>query len=145
MDKNDCASFDLLKHMRHQPPMLLADKILCEEANKGSTIFKVKKDCIFLQENGFLSRSAFIEIAAQSLAAVDAFQKLRDGKEPLECFLAAVKDFEFFEDAKEGDEILCDVEKVDEFERLHMAKAVLKKLDEQTVFAKGEIRIYELP
>jgi predicted hotdog family 3-hydroxylacyl-ACP dehydratase len=144
MDKSDLA-FDLLKHMRHQPPMLLADKILSESRNKNSTVFKLKKDCIFLQENGLLSRSAFIEIAAQSFAAVNIFQKMRDGKELPKGFLAAVKDFEFFEDAKEGDEILCDTEKVDEFERLHIVKVVLKKRDEQTLFAKGEIRIYELP
>ena len=145
MIQNDCKNFSLIENMRHQPPMLFTDEILSEAPNKGITLFRIKKDCIFLQENGLLSHSAFIEIAAQSFAAVNTFQKIRDGKEPSKGFLTAVKDFEFLVDAKEGDEILCDMEKVDEFERLHIAKAVLKKKDGSAIFAKGEIRIYELP
>ena len=145
MIQADCRNFNLAENMRHQPPMLLADELLSQASNKATMLFRLKKDCIFLQENGLLSRSAFIEIAAQTFAAVDAFQKIKDGKNASKGFLASVKDFEFFADAKEGDEILCDIEKADEFEHMHIAKAVLKKPDGLALFAKGEIRIYELP
>ncbi|MDR2860614.1 MAG: hypothetical protein LBV66_02130, partial [Elusimicrobiota bacterium] len=60
-------------------------------------------------------------------------------------FLAYVRDFVFFEDAKAGDELICYMEKTDEFGQLHIAKVEITDRSGQKVFAKGEIRIYELP
>ena len=73
-------NFDLSKYMLHKPPMLLVDKILEENDKKATTSFAVKQDCIFLDENNILSRPALIEIAAQSFAAADIYQRIKNSK-----------------------------------------------------------------
>jgi predicted hotdog family 3-hydroxylacyl-ACP dehydratase len=136
-------NFDLKNNMSHQPPMLLIDEILSESLDRGETLFVVKKDNIFLDEFGHLSRSAFIEIAAQSFAAIDLYQKSIKKENTSAGFLAAVRDFSFYADAKENDAIICKLHKFDELERLHFIKAQMYS-DKGVLFAQGEIRIYEL-
>ncbi|MDR1695939.1 MAG: hypothetical protein LBR69_04845 [Endomicrobium sp.] len=133
--------FNVKENMFHKPPMLLVDEVLEESENKGKTSFKIKDDNIFIGDGGVFARSALIEIAAQSFAATDSLQKAKKNIEPSKGFLAAVRNFEFFADAKAGDEIICEIEKTDEMAQLHMVKAGLfsggKKL------ACGEFRIFE--
>jgi predicted hotdog family 3-hydroxylacyl-ACP dehydratase len=140
----DYKNFNLVKNMVHQPPMLMVDEIVYEQSDNGETIFIVKDDCIFLDGDGKLLRSALIEIAAQSLAAVDIFQKKEQNLKHSNAFLAAVRDFVFYKDAVIGDEILCIMEKTDELEKLHIASATLINKKSRNLIAKGEVRIYEL-
>jgi len=138
-----CSDFNLKNNMSHQSPMLLVDEILSESSDSGSTVLTVRKDNIFLDESGFLSRCAFIEIAAQSFAAIDIYQKTLKKENRVNGFLAAARDFSFYADAKENDTIVCELHKFDELEKLHFIKAKLSS-DKGSLLAQGEIRIYEL-
>ncbi|MDR1195073.1 MAG: hypothetical protein LBL00_01180 [Endomicrobium sp.] len=134
--------FDVTKVMFHRQPMLLVDRILEENGNSGKASFLIKKDCIFLDENGFVLRPALIEMAAQALAAVDGYQKRREKKSSLQGFLVSVKNFEFYSDAKENDLVICAIEKIDEFANMHMVK--VKTFVNDTLIAEGELRIFEI-
>ncbi|MDR1952783.1 MAG: hypothetical protein LBQ37_04670 [Elusimicrobiota bacterium] len=136
--------FNLRKNMIHQPPMLMVDEILCENSMSGKTLFRVHKDCIFLNSRGVLQRTAMIEIAAQSFAAIDIFQKKEKGLKYSKGFIAGIRDFQFFSDAKIDDEIICNTEKIDELGQLYITKADLINKKTGEVLAKGEIRIYEM-
>jgi predicted hotdog family 3-hydroxylacyl-ACP dehydratase len=130
--------------MIHQPPMLLIDEILDETSSTGITSFEVKKDCIFVDENGEFLSCALIEIAAQSFAAVDIYQRKERGQALKKGFLAMVRDFVFLAAAKMGDKIICEIEQVDVFDKLHFVKAKLTNAKDSRIFAQGEIRIYEI-
>ena len=129
--------------MIHKPPMLLVDAVLEENEKSGKTVFAVKNDCIFLDENGVLARPALVEIAAQSFAAIDIYQKMLNGKKPSKGFLVSIRNFEFYEDVKAGDEIICALEETNELAGIHVIEARLYKSADIT--AKGELRIFELP
>ncbi|MDR0823321.1 MAG: hypothetical protein LBN20_06050 [Endomicrobium sp.] len=143
-EKSKYSDFILKDNMSHQPPMLLVDEILYETQDTGSTAFTIRKDNIFLNSDGSFCREAFIEIAAQSFAAVDIYHKKRDNLKTTKGFLAAVRDFSFYADAKENDRLICEIHKFDEMEKLHFVNAKISS-DEGILFAKGEFRIYELP
>ena len=133
--------FNVKENMFHKPPMLLVDEILEESQSKGKTSYEIKPGDIFVGDGGIFARAALIEIAAQSFAAVDKFQKMKKNIDSSRGFLASVKNFEFFDDAKAGDEIICDIEKVDEISRLHIVKAELSASGKK--IAAGEFRIFE--
>ena len=133
--------FNAKENMFHKPPMLLVDEVLEESAGKGKTSFKIKNGNIFAGDDGVFSRAALIEIAAQSFAAVDKWQKMKKNLESSRGFLASVRNFEFFDDAKAGDEVICSVEKTDEIAHLHIVKTELFANDKK--IAAGEFRIFE--
>ena len=135
--------FNLKDYMIHKPPMLLVDKVDEESEKKAKTSFTVSKECIFLDENGVLARSALIEIAAQSFAAVDIYQRTVRARKLAKGFLVSVRDFKFTgSDAAAGDKIICSVEETSEIAHLHIVEAELSV--NGTYIASGELRIFEL-
>jgi predicted hotdog family 3-hydroxylacyl-ACP dehydratase len=135
-------NFDIKKYMLHKYPMLFVDEILEESENRGRTKFVVKKDNIFVDESGNLSRAAFIEIAAQSFAAVDLYQKTAKRQKTSKGFLVNVREFVFFGDAKIGDELQCAIERTDNISQMHIVKTQMFR--NEIILANGEFRIFEL-
>ena len=135
--------FNVKDYMIHKPPMLLVDKVLEESAAEAKTSFKIKDDCIFLDENNILAKSVLIEVAAQSFAVADIYQRTRDGRVLAKGFLVSVRDFKFYGDAKLGDEIICDIKKTNELAGVHIIEA--KVFAGTFSIAEGELRIFELP
>jgi predicted hotdog family 3-hydroxylacyl-ACP dehydratase len=128
--------------MLHKPPMLLVDRVVEEEEKQAKTSFTVGKNCIFLDENGVLARSALIEIAAQSFAAADIFQKTTRGRKLSKGFLVSVRGFQFDGDAQAGDEIICSIRETNEIAQLHVIEAELHIKGRR--IAVGELRIFEI-
>jgi predicted hotdog family 3-hydroxylacyl-ACP dehydratase len=135
-------NFNVKENMFHQPPMLLVDNILEESANSGKASFLIKKDCIFLDSERTVLRAALIEMAAQALSAVDAYQRKRDKKPSLKGFLVGVKNFKFYGDAKENDTVICAIDKCDELAGMHIVKALIYA--NGLAIARGELRIFEI-
>ena len=135
-------NFNLKDYMMHKPPMLLVDKVLEESAKKAKTSFFVKSDCIFLDGNNILSRAALIEVAAQSFAAADIYQRTVSSRKLVKGFLVSVRDFKFTGNAAAGDEIICDIEETNEIAQLHIVEAKLSV--NGTAIASGEVRIFEM-
>ncbi|MCL2334668.1 MAG: hypothetical protein FWC57_01235, partial [Endomicrobia bacterium] len=121
------SKFNLADKMFHRPPMLLVDKIISSESAKGTTEFAVPSDCIFLDENGLFSRAAMVEVAAQSFAAHDIYQKTLKKSKVSKGFLVSARSFVFFSDAQKGDKLVCRLEKTDEIAKLHMLLAEILK------------------
>jgi predicted hotdog family 3-hydroxylacyl-ACP dehydratase len=136
--------FNVKDNMLHKAPMLLVDAILEENDKTATTSFKIKEDCIFLNKNSVLARPVFVEIIAQSFAAVDTYQKQRDKKEKSKGFLVGVRDFKIYGDARSGDELICKLEKTDEVNGLNICKAFVLKNGQTTNLAEGELRIFEI-
>ena len=136
-------NFNVKDNMLHKEPMLLLDAILEEDGKIAITSFKIKENNIFLDEAGIFARSAFIEIIAQSFAAIDTYQKQRDKGKPSKGFLVGVRDFKIYRDAHSGDDLRCKLEKTDEVSNLNLCRAEIFKDDGK--LAEGELRIFEIP
>jgi predicted hotdog family 3-hydroxylacyl-ACP dehydratase len=64
-------SIDIKNYLPHRPPMLMVDMILVMDEEKVETIFEIKKDNIFVQNNIFIE-AGLIENAAQTCSSVVA-------------------------------------------------------------------------
>lgn len=62
-------TIDIKHYLPHQPPMLLVDKYVTIDNQHVETIFEIKKDTIFVQNNIFLE-AGLIENAAQTCSSI---------------------------------------------------------------------------
>jgi len=77
----------------HQLPMRTIDRIVELTETKGTVEYRVGPDHIFLDQDGHLEPSVYLEMMAQSFAAIDSYRNgTLDGK-PREGFLVGVRDF----------------------------------------------------
>ena len=108
----DAASF-----VPHRPPISMVSRMVKVGDNAGDCEALVTPDNIFLDENGILSRSALIEVASQSAAAINSF--MNDGR-VLPGMLVGTKAFRFFSDARSGDLMSISIKIVAEFDPCHI-------------------------
>lgn len=62
-------AIDITNFLPHRAPFLMVDKVLALDDENVVTSFKIKEDCIFL-ENGVLNEVGMIENAAQTCSAI---------------------------------------------------------------------------
>jgi len=65
------STIDIKHYLPHQPPMLMVDKIVDVDDQHAETVFEIKKDNIFVQNNIFLE-AGLIENAAQTCSSIVA-------------------------------------------------------------------------
>ncbi|GAA3593239.1 ABC transporter permease [Flavivirga amylovorans] len=64
LDKIDVSDF-----LPHRPPFLMVDKVLTLSDEEVSTLFKIKKDSIFV-ENNYFNEIGLVENAAQTCSSI---------------------------------------------------------------------------
>ncbi|TGV02292.1 ABC transporter permease [Flavivirga rizhaonensis] len=64
LDKIDVSDF-----LPHRPPFLMVDKVLTLSDEEVSTLFKIKKDSIFVEDNYF-NELGLVENAAQTCSSI---------------------------------------------------------------------------
>lgn len=64
-------SIDIKNYLPHQAPMLMVDKFISIDNQKVETIFEIKKDNIFVQNDVF-TETGLIENAAQTCSSIVA-------------------------------------------------------------------------
>lgn len=67
----DTTSIDIKHYLPHQAPMLMVDKFVNIDSQQVETIFEIKEDTLFVQNNIFLE-SGLIENAAQTCSSIVA-------------------------------------------------------------------------
>ncbi|WP_335965157.1 ABC transporter permease [Galbibacter sp. PAP.153] len=60
---------DITQFLPHRKPFLFVDKVQLLEAEKVTTSFHIKKDCIFI-DNNYFTEIGLIENAAQTCSAI---------------------------------------------------------------------------
>ena len=101
-------TIEIKHYLPHQPPMLMVDKIIGVDNEHTETIFEIKKDNIFVQNNIF-SEAGLIENAAQTCSSIVAQsyfidknnQKINDVE--VIGFISTIKSIQIYELPKVGD------------------------------------------
>ncbi|MBU0729654.1 MAG: ACP dehydratase [Proteobacteria bacterium] len=99
-----CPAIDL---MPHRPPMLLINRLLARDREKDTGIAEgviPEAGFFYDPENGFLPEY-FIELVAQSAAAINGYDALVDGKPQMKGFLVGVDDFVMEGSAQPGETV----------------------------------------
>ncbi|WP_428898336.1 3-hydroxymyristoyl/3-hydroxydecanoyl-(acyl carrier protein) dehydratase [Parelusimicrobium proximum] len=131
--------FDLKTAMLHRPPMLLVDSLEEAGADFAAAKFKITEDNIFL-EGGVFAREALAEVCAQTLAAFNAYNSAKAGKETGKGFLVGLRNFNFYKDAAAGDELSCRIKITDYLSQTFISQAEIYAGSEK--LAEGELRIF---
>lgn len=125
----------------HQPPMLLIDRLIERKGDMAvaEACVPQKGPCVD-KERGLLPEF-FIEIIAQTMAAVNGYDALLYGKKLNDGFLVGIDDF-FWNTAPLPNKTLqIKVEKIFEFEMIKIIRG--KVLCNNVLLAKGKIKVWE--
>lgn len=132
------ASADRL--LPHEPPMVYIDRLLEADEERGLCETILTAGHMLLDENGMMDRSAFIELAAQSFAALKGWEFVRRGLPFPIGYLVGAQGFECLEDARQDDRLLIETEALGTFEGFGVVRATISRNGE--VLARGKIKLY---
>ena len=124
----------------HRKPMCLVDRLV--EFTDGSGVVEavVGPEGPLIGEDGSLDRIAFIELIAQSFAAVRGYSDLLNGKEVKKGFLVAAKEIRIKKAAATGDVLRISITTTGEFGDFTLGDGVVAKGGE--VLASGSITVW---
>ena len=99
---------------------------------------------LFCDSDGTLDTAAYIEMAAQTVAAMRGFTERESNKTPLGGYLLGAKKFNIYTGAKVGDWVFVEVFKETSFGDFNIIGGIIRD-QSGNVLAEGEIKIYEIP
>ena len=144
MDRRDEIMFlpvDAARLIPHRPPMLLIDQLIEVRERASVTEMTVRKDMIFVADNGQLDDASFPEIISQAIAAQEGFRKLGNRCRPQEGLLLGVKNMEILGSARVGDTLRISVVKAAKLGDFGIVRGEIHKGDELIV--RGEIKVWQ--
>ncbi|OGV37396.1 MAG: hypothetical protein A2020_15065 [Lentisphaerae bacterium GWF2_45_14] len=139
-DRLDCISrlpVDVEKFIPHKPPMRMIDTLDIIGEKKAVVSLLVRPDNIFLDENGRLSETVFIELIAQAMAACDGFSK----NAACDGMIIGLSNYEISGSAGKGDELKVLISKNIKFGNWGVVSGRVEKNGK--LIATGEIKIWQ--
>jgi len=127
-----------------RPPMLIVDRLISRDlgVNFSEVEALAPVEGIFIDEGNCLLPEYFIELVAQSMAAVNGYDGLVDGGEVGRGFLVGIEDFSWQGTAEPGEFLRIEMEKTFEFGPVTvMAGRVLNGSGD--LLATGELKVWE--
>lgn len=123
----------------HDPPMRMVDDLVQVGEREARTCTEVREDMPFVDRTGKLDEAAYVELLAQSIAALDGFKKSGNGRHT-EGFLLGVKSLKIRGQAFVGDVLECRVYKASRFGEFGIVEGSVRK--NGSVLAEGEIKVW---
>lgn len=124
----------------HRKPMCLVDRLVEFGGASGVVEALVDPQSPLIGEDGGLDRIAFVELIAQSYAAVRGYSDLLHGEEVRKGFLVAAKTVRVMAAAAAGDVLRISVTTTGEFGDFTLADGVVASGDE--ILASGSITVW---
>lgn len=121
------------------PPMRVIDTLLTIGERCAETLVEIRPDMPFVGSDGILDEVVFIEMVAQSIAALNGFKERRNGNHSEGALLGA-KSFRIMGRAAVGDVLNIAVFKTARFGEFGIIRGVVSKGG--TVLAEGEIKVW---
>jgi predicted hotdog family 3-hydroxylacyl-ACP dehydratase len=140
---------DIKRYLPHRAPMLMVDLILKMDNEKVETIFEIKADNIFIQNNFFIE-AGLIENMAQTCSSIVAKDYLVDENNheidgvDVIGFISAIKTLKIHLLPKVGDVIITKASLVSKFvsDTYCLCTISCKTFSEDVVLLEGEINLY---
>ena len=125
----------------HGPAIRFVDRILSVGERTACTEFVVRPDSQFVDSDGRLDETAYIEMIAQSFAASHGFHLSADEQAMHRGMLLGVKDLEIRGAARVGERLLIDVRKIARFGDFGVVEGTVSR-DDGTILASAEIKVW---
>lgn len=127
------------EYIPHTDGLKLVETLVSVSEREASAIARVDKDMLFVDDKGVLDSLAYIEMVAQSIAAMDGFAK-RNQTKKMEGFLLGIKNFEVYCRARAGDVLEINVHKDAKYGDFGIVSGSVKCGEK--ILARGEIKVY---
>lgn len=121
-------------------PMRLVDTLVSRSDGCGVTESRLPADAIMADERGMLDEVTFVELIAQSYAAVKGYIDLIDGNPPGKGFLVGIRHLKITGKAFAGDRLLTSIRTVGAFEGFAVIEGTVTR-DAETV-ASGSMKVW---
>ncbi len=124
----------------HDFPMVFIDRLLEANGERGLCEVQLTSAHIFVDAQGLMDRACYVELAAQSVAAVKGWHLACQGAPVSSGFLVGVQAFECLDDAKTGDVLRIETIELGAFDGYTVVRATIIRGDE--TIAQGKIKLY---
>jgi radical SAM protein with 4Fe4S-binding SPASM domain len=121
-------------------PMRIIDELVSVGERSGEVSVVVSAEMPFVGEEGTLDGTAYFELLAQSIAALNGFKQLGGSQEPSGGYLVGAQNLEILAPARVGDVLKVSVYKDLRFGGFGIVKGTVSRND--TMLARGEIKIW---
>ncbi len=123
----------------HQPPMRIVDTLLAVGERSAETLTEIRPDMPFVDADGKLDEIMYLEIVAQSIAALNGFRERVNGNRS-QGYLLGAKSFRVHRSAAVGDVLNVVVRKTAKFGDFGIINGVIRR--GETVLAEGDIKVW---
>lgn len=126
----------------HTPPMRMIDKIVSFDDSLKSSVSEatVRSSFPFLDDDGDLLPSAYLELIAQASAAQHGFNLQRNGSSEEEGFLVGVRNLSIHSTARIGDTLTIHIQLGTEIDVLSVVAGSVSR--GETLLAEAEITVW---
>jgi len=121
--------------------MLFIDTLLERFADRATASAVVPENGICVDPAQGVIPEFFIEVIAQTMAAVNGYDALRNGKKPHDGFLVGIDEFTFGVTPAAGRIIRIEIEKTFEFGKVKIIRGEV--FDGDMLLASGTIKVWE--
>ncbi|MBN2301010.1 MAG: radical SAM protein [Lentisphaerae bacterium] len=131
---------DVADMIPQHPPMKLADSLIAVSGSDATVDFTVSADCPFVDSNGFLDESAYLEIIAQAIATLHGFRTDRHNTNKIQGLLLGAKRLEIFGNARVGEVLRSTISRYAEYGDFVIIKGTVSR--NGSVLAQGELKVW---
>jgi predicted hotdog family 3-hydroxylacyl-ACP dehydratase len=124
--------------------MVCIDTLLSASATRGEASVRLGRDSILLHDDA-LTEAGYVELAAQTAGAMKSFMERKRGVPAKEGFLAAIRDFSCFAQAKRGDFLRVTVTLAAEIAGVNLIEAAIRRENDgeaPVLLAGGKLKLF---
>ncbi|MCX5714750.1 MAG: radical SAM protein [Candidatus Omnitrophica bacterium] len=124
-----------------QAPMRLIDRLEKVGERTGEASVSISNDMLFVRDDGTLDETAYLELIAQAMAALNGFKALGVNNTVVDGFLLGAKKLEIFGTAQIGETLTISIFKYAYYGDFGVVKGRVTRGDE--LLAQGEVKLWE--
>lgn len=124
----------------HAFPMVFIDRLLEVDGERGMCELQLTSAHVFVDAQGRMDRTCFVELAAQSFAAVKGWKLACQGSPFSSGFLVGVQAFECLDDARIGDLLQIETLEIGGFDGYTVVRVTINRGGD--TIARGKIKLY---
>jgi predicted hotdog family 3-hydroxylacyl-ACP dehydratase len=124
----------------HRPPMLLVDALIDFSDGRGTVVSEVRRDDLFVNDDGTLEAVAMIELIAQGYAAIKGYEDTRDGVAVRQGYLVGARKVSMLAKVYVGDRLTIDVDPSGHLEGFSVVDGVIRRGEE--IVAEGSLKLW---
>lgn len=137
----DCLPVDISTFVPQEKPILSVEKLVSVGERRARLQIRVRPDDLFVDTNGVLDETFYIELVAQAIAGLEGFCLPSQERGRHQGLLMSARHFSVHTEVRAGDSLNIDIEKVGRFENCGVIHGTVTRDGEHV--ADGQISVWK--